>query len=244
MREIRLLWSQFLRATFTNWGIVLPLIFTNLLALIVFSFGFKHVVGEEFALSLSIGWIALSMVSIGVGATIVMTVDLTVTQVHYLLSLPASLRSILIGKIGSVVALAVCASLVILLCGQFLLLHATAAQLAFLFIALVLQAVTLIGMLSTLATLTRDITKLAVLTNFFVGAIQFASVVFFPIEIFPVYLRPILHLNPLTYAINFSRTLLVRGEIDLIPLGILAGWSIFWSIMGYHGLKRRIEQLR
>jgi len=244
VREIRLLWSQFLRATFTKWGVILPLIFSNLLALIVFSFGFKHLVGEGFALSLSIGWIALSMVTIGVSATIVMTIDLTVSQIHYLLSLPVSLRAILIGKIGSVVALAICASLVVLLCGQLLLLHTTGERLLLLFIALILQALTLIGMLSTAAALVRDLTKLAILTNFLIGALQYASVVYFPIASFPVYVRPILYLNPLTYAINFSRTLLMRGEIDLIPLGILAGWSIFWSILGYHRLKRRIERSR
>jgi ABC-type polysaccharide/polyol phosphate export permease len=218
--------------------------FSNLLALTVFSFGFRRLVGEGFALNLSIGWIALSMVTIGVGATIVMTIDLTVSQIHYLLSLPVSLRSILIGKIGSVVALATCASFVVLLCGQFLLLHTTAERLLLLFVALILQALTLVGMLSTTTVLVRDLTKLAVLTNFLIGVLQYASVVYFPIASFPIYVRPILYLNPLTYAINFSRTLLVRGEIDLIPLAILAGWSIFWTILGYRGLERRIERAR
>jgi lipopolysaccharide transport system permease protein len=133
---------------------------------------------------------------------------------------------------------------VVLLCGQFLLLHTTAERLLLLFVALILQALTLVGMLSTTTVLVRDLTKLAVLTNFLIGVLQYASVVYFPIASFPIYVRPILYLNPLTYAINFSRTLLVRGEIDLIPLAILAGWSIFWTILGYRGLERRIERAR
>ena len=244
MREIRLLWSQFLRAAFTRWDVLLPLMFTNVLALIIFSFGFKHVVGVEFAVSLSIGWIALSMVTIGVTSTIVMTIDLTLTQLHYLLSLPVSLRTILIGKLGSVVVLALCAAAVVLACGQFLLLHTTGGNLVLLLVVLVLQAWTLIGMLSGLAALIQDLSKLAVWTNFAMGALQFISVVYFPIEIFPAYVRPLLYLNPLTYAINFSRVLLIRGEIDFISLGILIGWSIVWPILGYYALKRRIERTR
>jgi len=244
MREIRLLWSQFLRAAFTNWAVTLPLIVGNVLALIVFSFGFRLVVGVEFAVSLSLGWIAVSMVTIGVAATIVMTVDLNFIQMRYLLSLPVSLRAILIGKLGSVVLFSLCASAIILILGQFLLLHATLGQLVLLFIALVLQAWTLIGMLSVVAALIRDISKLAIWTNFIIGALQTINVVFFPIEIFPVFVRPLLYLNPLTYAINFSRALLLRGEIDLIQLGILTGWSIVWPILGYYALKRGIERTR
>lgn len=223
---------------------ILPLIFTNVLALSVFSFGFSRVAGAEFAVALSIGWIALSMVTIGVASTIVMTIDLTVTQMNYLLSLPVSLRSILIGKLGSVVVLSLCASAVVLACGQFLLLHTTGRNLVLLLVVLVLQAWTLIGMLSGLASLIQDLSKLAVWTNFVIGALQFISVVYFPIEVFPIYVRPLLYLNPLTYAINFSRALLIRGEIDFISLGILIGWSIVWPILGYYGLKRRIERAR
>lgn len=244
MREIYLLWSQFLRKAFTNWGVIIPLLFANVLALIVFSFGFKRVVGAEFAVSLAIGWIALSMVTIGVSSTIVMTIDLTFTEMRYLLSLPVSIRAILFGKLGSVALLSLCASIVVLTFGQLLLLHTTGGRLILLLIVLALQAWTLIGMLSVVAAMIQDLSKLAIWTNFIIGALQYISVVFFPIEIFPVFVRPLLYLNPLTYAINFTRALLVRGEIDLISLGILTGWSIVWPILGYYGLKRRIERAR
>jgi len=244
MRAVRLLWGGFLYEAFTKWEVNLPLMFSNVLGLAVFAFGFRQAVGVEFAANLSVGWIALSMVTIGVSSTIVMTIDLTITQMQYLLSLPVSLRAILIGKIGSVVVLAVCASLVVLAVGQLVLLQTTLANLGFLFLVLVLQACTLIGILSSVAALVNDLTKLAVLTNFIISALQFVSVVYFPMEIFPVYVRPLLYLNPLTYAINFSRALLMGGRVDLLSLGILAGWSVVWPIMGYYGLKKRIEQAR
>lgn len=244
MREVRLLWIYFLREAFTKWEVNLPLIFANVLGLAVFAFGFRQAVGLAFAANISIGWIALSMVTIGVSSTIVMTIDLTVTQIHYLLSLPVSLRTILIGKIGSVVLLSSCASLIVLAFGQVILLQTTATILLLLFIVLVLQAWTLIGMLSAVAALVNDLTKLAVLTNLIVSSLQFVSVVYFPMEIFPRYVRPLLYLNPLTYAINFSRALLIGGQVDLLSLLILAGMSVVWPVLGYCGLKWRIEQTR
>lgn len=244
MREVRLLWGQFLHEALTKWEVTIPLVFSNVLGLVMFSFGFRHAVGGDFAANMAVGWIALSMVTIGVSATIVMTIDLTVTQLHYLLSLPVSLNTILVGKMGSVGVLALLASAVVLAVGQFVLLRTTVFNLLLLFVVLILQAGSLIGMLSAVAAFVNNISKLAVVTNFVISFLQFVSVVYFPMEIFPVYVRPILYLNPLTYAINFSRALLMQGEVDPVSVLVLVGLSSAWSMIGYICLKRRVELLR
>jgi ABC-type polysaccharide/polyol phosphate export permease len=90
----------------------------------------------------------------------------------------------------------------------------------------------------------RSLPRLAILTNFLIAALHYVSVVYFPIDVLPIYVRPLLYLNPLTYAINFSRGILLRGDVNLAPLGALIGWCCVWSMLGYLGLRRRIQRLR
>lgn len=239
MRATVLLWQIFLREAFTRWELLLPFAINQLLALWVFSWGFQRVAGAEYAQMLVIGWIGFAMVTVGVISSIMLTVDLSLQKIRYWLSLPVAPGAIVLGKLLSSSVLCVAASLFTLALGQLFLLRLSLFQMLWVLVILVLQGFTLVGLLASISIFIRDITKIGVIVSLIIGVLQYLSVVYFPIEIFPVPVRALIYLNPLTYAINFIRALVLSSRFDWVSLAILAGLSIAWLGVGWGVLQRR-----
>lgn len=235
-----LLWRIFLKESFSRWELLVPFTVNQLLALWVFSWGFQKVAGLEYAQTLAIGWIGFSMVTIGVISSVTLTIDLSLQKIRYWLSLPVSPGAIVLGKLLSAGALSIVASLFTLALGRALLLQINPTQTLWVLLALVLQGLTLIGLLASISVFIRDITKIGVIVSLIVGALQYLSVIYFPIEIFPSYVRALIYLNPLTYAINFIRSLLLAEQFDLLPLVILIVLSALWLTVGWAVLQSKV----
>lgn len=240
MRATLLLWRIFLKEAFTRRELLLPFAVNQLLALWVFTWGFQKIAGSEYAQTLAIGWISFAMVTIAVISSVTLTIDLSLQKIRYWLSLPVAPRAIVLGKLLSAVALSVVASLFTLGLGRVLLLKLDLTQTLWILAALVLQGFTLIGLLASISVFIRDITKIGVIVSLVVGALQYLSVVYFPIEIFPSYLRALVSLNPLTYAINFIRALLLSNRFDLLSLAVLMILGIGWLAVGWAVLQRKV----
>nr|BAL59146.1 hypothetical conserved protein [Candidatus Acetothermum autotrophicum] len=240
MQATLLLWRIFLKEAFSRWELLLPFAVNQLLALWVFSWGFQKVAGLEYAQALAIGWISFAMVTIGVLSSITLTIDLSLQKIRYWLSLPVAPGAIVLGKLLSASALSVVASLFTLTLGHILLLHLNAAQALWILLVLALQGFTLIGLLASISVFIRDITKIGVIVSLIVGMLQYLSVVYFPIEIFPSYVKALIYLNPLTYAINFIRSLVLSNQLDLLPLAVLALLSVGWLVVGWAVLQRKV----
>jgi ABC-2 type transport system permease protein len=240
MQATLLLWRIFLKDAFTRWELLLPFAVNQLLALWVFIWGFQKIAGSEYAQTLAIGWIGFAMVTIAVISSVTLTIDLSLQKIRYWLSLPVAPGAIVLGKLLSAVALSVVASLFTLGLGRILLLQLNLSQTVWVLLALVLQGFTLIGLLASISIFIRDITKIGVIVSLVVGALQYLSVVYFPIEIFPAYLRVLVYLNPLTYAINFIRALLLANRFDLLSLTILMVLSVSWLTVGWAVLQRKV----
>jgi len=240
MHATLLLWRIFLQEAFSRWEFLLPFAANQLLSLWVFSWGFPKVAGLEYAQALAVGWIGFAMVTVGVISGVTLTIDLSAHKIRYWLSLPVVPGAIILGKLLSTSALCVAASLFTLALGQVLILQLTAAQALWMLVALILQGFALVGLLASISIFIRDITKIGVIISLIVGVLQYFSVVYFPIEIFPPYLRVLVHLNPLTYAINFTRALVLLDRFDLLPLSILVVLSIVWLKVGWMVLQRKV----
>jgi ABC-2 type transport system permease protein len=240
MQATLLLWRIFLKEAFTRWELLLPFAVNQLLALWVFTWGFQKIAGSEYAQTLAIGWIGFAMVTIAVISSVTLTLDLSLQKIRYWLSLPVTPGAIVLGKLLSAVALSVVASLFTLGLGRILLLKLDLPQTVWVLTALVLQGFTLVGLLASISVFIRDITKIGVIVSLVVGALQYLSVVYFPIEIFPTYVRWLIYLNPLTYAINFIRALLLANRFDLLSLTILMVLSVSWLTVGWAVLQRKV----
>jgi|GEM_PF-1608763 ABC-2 type transport system permease protein len=240
MQATLLLWRIFLKDAFTRWELLLPFAVNQLLALWVFIWGFQKIAGSEYAQTLAIGWIGFAMVTIAVISSVTLTIDLSLQKIRYWLSLPVTPGAIVLGKLLSAVALSVVASLFTLGLGRILLLKLDLPQTVWVLTALVLQGFTLVGLLASISVFIRDITKIGVIVSLVVGALQYLSVVYFPIEIFPTYVRWLIYLNPLTYAINFIRALLLANRFDLLSLTILMVLSVSWLTVGWAVLQRKV----
>jgi len=242
MQATLLLWQVFLRGAFSRWELLLPFAVNQILALWIFSWGFPKVADLEYAQVLAIGWIGFAMVTIGVISSVTLTIDLSVQTIRYWLSLPVTPGAIVLGKLLSTSALCIAASLFTLTLGRVLILQLTVAQALWVLVVLILQSFTLVGLLTSISVFIRDITKIGVIVSLIVGILQYLSVVFFPIEIFPPYLKVLIHLNPLTHAINFTRALVVLNRFDPLPLSVLAVLSIGWLTVGWAVLRRKVIQ--
>ncbi|MCS7197178.1 MAG: ABC transporter permease [Candidatus Bipolaricaulota bacterium] len=239
MRATVLLWQVFLKEAFTRWELLLPFVVNQLLALWVFSWGFQRVAGAEYAQVLVIGWIGFAMVTIGVISSITLTIDLSLQKIRYWLSLPVAPGAIVLGKLLSASILCVAASLFTLGLGQLFLLRLNPSQTLWVLAALILQGFTLVGFLASISIFIRDITKIGVIVSLIIGILQYLSVVYFPIEVFPTPVRAVIYLNPLTYAITFIRALVLSGQFDWISLAVLAGLSVAWLGVGWGVLQRK-----
>ncbi len=240
MQATLLLWWVFLKEAFTRWELLLPFAVNHLLALWVFSWGFQRIAGAEYAQILAIGWISFAMVTIAVIGSITLTIDLSLQKIRYWLSLPVSPGAIVLGKLLSVGALSIAASLFTLALGRALLLQIEPIEALWILLVLVLQGFTLVGLLASISIFIRDITKVGVIISLIVGALQYLSVVYFPIEIFPTYVRGLIYLNPLTYAVNFTRALLLSDRLDWLSLAMLSLLSVGWLLVGWAVLQRKV----
>lgn len=240
MKATLLLWQIFLKEAFMRWELLLPFAVNQLLALWVFSWGFQKVAGPEYAQLLVIGWIVFAMVTVGVISSITLAVDLSIQKIRYWLSLPVAPGAIVLGKLVSAGALCLVASLFTLALGRIFLLRVDGQEIAWVLGALALQGFALVGVLASISVLIRDITKIGVIVSLVVGILQYLSVVYFPIEIFPPYVRALIYLNPLTYAINFIRALLLSHQLEWGSLAILAIVSVGWLMIGWWALSRKV----
>ena len=240
MRATVLLWQLFLKEAFTRWEVLLPFAVNQLLALWVFSWGFQRVAGAEYAQLLVIGWVGFAMVTIGVISSITLTVDLSLHKIRYWLSLPIAPGAIVLGKLLSASVLCLVASLFTLGLGQLFLLRLSIAEIPWVLVALILQGSAIVGLFASLSIFIRDITKIGMIVSLIIGVLQYLSVVYFPIEIFPTPVRALIYLNPLTYAITFIRTLVLSNQFDWVSLAVLVGLGIAWLGAGWGLLHRKV----
>ncbi|WP_051279108.1 ABC transporter permease [Chitinilyticum aquatile] len=111
-------------------------------------------------------------------------------------------------------------------------LHWSAIALPLVWLPLLLLGLGLAWLLTALGTYLRDIAQL---TGFAATALLFASPVLYPASAVPAFLRPWMHLNPLTWLIESTRAVLLLGQwpdlgqwLLMLSLSTLLAFFGFW----------------
>ncbi|WP_165143947.1 ABC transporter permease [Marinitoga litoralis] len=109
------------------------------------------------------------------------------------------------------------------------------------FIFLLIQTMTLSGISASVsAIIGKSVTAVAVVNSIIIPLLQYLSPIYFPINVFPSILQPIVKVNPITHAIEFVREYVLRGIFNAKMLSISALNAIFWFVIGYILLKMTI----
>ena len=92
---------------------------------------------------------------------------------------------------------------------------------------MVLIAISFTGLGVAISTLMEDIHGFQLIINFFVFPLFFLSGALFPVEEFPVYIRFLTYLNPLTYGVDGMRWSLIHYSefnpfIDFVAIGVFS----------------------
>lgn len=229
----------------SRWNIIAPGLFSGSLALITMVYGFRNYLqGMAYESTFATGWVAYAMVMAGISASITATVDLSLDRVRYLLSLPLTPSMIVVSKMCGAAATAFVVSLATLALGNPLVLHLSSAEALVALVALIFQSLSVVGIMCTLSHLVPDITKLGLIGSIASGALQYLSSVYFPVTVFPAWMRPVIYANPLTHSVNLIRSLVVGAPagLELVYLGVSAAVCVglgVWSLT--RSLIRRIS---
>ena len=163
-----------------------------------------------------------------------------------LLVAPISRSSIILGKtLGGVIESlisGVSTLLIILLLG----IKIKSSFLMFLFVPfiMILVAFGFIGMSTVVATRMKKFEQFVMVTQILILPLWFVSGAIYPIQSMPSWMRVIATLNPMTYAVDALRSIILRGVIiqslmrDII---ILILFSTFMFLLGVLSFKRTIE---
>lgn len=235
-----LVWQEVISAPRKRWDTLVAGMFSGALGLLTMVCGFKrYLPGTAYESTFATGWVAYTMVLAGVAGSIAATVDLSLGRIRYLLSLPVTPVMIASSKMCGATATSFLVSLAMLALGNPLVLHLSFPNALWALGALMLQALSIVGIMCTLSPFVADMTKLGLVGSIAAGSLQYLSSVYFPPEVFPAWVRPIIYINPLTYSVNFFRSL-VRKEPAHFAFVYLAASASLCVGLGVWSLTRSL----
>ena len=154
---------------------------------------------------------------------------------------PVSRVSIVLGRIAGGVTTALIQSVLILGISSFMgfkILSVLSLLIGFLFMILI--SVTFLGLGLIFASKMKDMQGFSIVMNFVIFPLFFLSGALYPLENFPVWLRVISHLDPLTYGVDGLRAALLDASsyslvLDLI---LMIGFAVFMIVTGAYFFER------
>ena len=99
---------------------------------------------------------------------------------------------------------------------------------------MVLISITFLGLGLIFASKMRDMQGFSIVMNFVIFPLFFLSGALYPLDNFPLWLRVLSHLDPLTYGIDGLRAIMI-GQSSfpmLFNLGIMIAFSLVMIILG------------
>jgi ABC-2 type transport system permease protein len=154
---------------------------------------------------------------------------------------PVSRISIVLGRIAGGVTTALIQSVLILGISSFMgfkISSIFSLLLGFLFMILI--SVTFLGLGLIFASKMKDMQGFSIVMNFVIFPLFFLSGALYPLENFPVWLRVISYLDPLTYGVDGLRSaLLDASSFSLVfDLALMTGFAVLMIVTGAYFFER------
>jgi len=154
---------------------------------------------------------------------------------------PVSRVSIVLGRIAGGVTTALIQSVLILGISSFMgfkISSIFSLLLGFLFMILI--SVTFLGLGLIFASKMKDMQGFSIVMNFVIFPLFFLSGALYPLENFPVWLRVISYLDPLTYGVDGLRSaLLDASSFSLVfDLALMTGFAVLMIVTGAYFFER------
>jgi lipopolysaccharide transport system permease protein len=243
MRNYRLfVWDELL----TGWRkveVIIPNILNSIVPIVILTYGFAKLGYLDYSKIISTGFLFSQLMSASIPTVIFLTSDLTFGNVYSYLSLPFSLRGILFVKFFCAYFTSFLISTISFVYPNLTLYKIFDYRLFYVYGMLMAQIVIITGFTLLVSFLMKDITRVGLVLSISSTLLIYLSPVYFPVDVFPAFLRPIIYLNPLTLPVLFLRKLL-ENQLVFSYLYIIIAEVILYVGLSYYILKRRVNRLR
>lgn len=226
--------SYYLKPPNISWGLLFPLVWITM-------FFIRSGLGMESLPDLLPGLVALSILF---GTTSVLAVTVTFEKkgrsFERLLLAPISLETLMLAKTSGAILFGTVNALVPILIAMFLT-DLSAVNWGVLISAMVLIAVSSAFLGLFIAVSVKEVFEAQTFSNFFRFPMIFLCGLFFPIEQFPIWLKPLAYMLPLTYGADLlHRAINQTGHLPLLlNFGLLIAFCIFLFIVSLHNIRKK-----
>ena len=217
-----------------SWGLLFPLVWITM-------FFIRSGLGMESLPDLLPGLVALSILF---GTTSVLAVTVTFEKkggsFERLLLAPISLETLMLAKTSGAILFGTVNALVPILIAMFLT-DLSAVNWGVLIPAMVLIAVSSAFLGLFIAVSVKEVFEAQTFSNFFRFPMIFLCGLFFPIERFPIWLKPLSYILPLTYGADLlHRAIHQAGHLPLLlNFSLLIAFCIFLFIVSLHNIRKK-----
>jgi ABC-2 type transport system permease protein len=231
VKDIR---SYYLKPPNISWGLLFPLVWITM-------FFIRSGLGMESLPDLLPGLVALSILF---GTTSVLSVTVTFEKkgrsFERLLLAPISLETLMLAKTSGAILFGTINALVPIFIAMFL------ADLSAINWGILIPAMILISISSTflglfIAVSVKEVFEAQTFSNFFRFPMIFLCGLFFPIEQFPIWLKPLAYMLPLTYGADILHSSINQaGRLPLLlSFGVLISFCVLLFIMSLNNIRKK-----
>ncbi|MBI5416863.1 ABC transporter permease [Candidatus Poribacteria bacterium] len=171
--------------------------------------------GIDFIQFMYPGILAISIMGVSFYSTISTIWDREFGFLKEILVAPVSRTAIILGKVIGAVTIASTQALILLVLTPFLGIHIHFSMIPQLIFFMLLLSFCIAGMGLLMATLIRTIENFGVLMNIIVFPMFFLSGAFFPLHSIPLWMSLLSRINPLTYAVDAFRHIILNPELTI-----------------------------
>lgn len=219
--------------------IIIPSLFSSIIPILVFIYGFKKLDLVDYSKTLLSGFLFTELLSISLSAVVFLTIELSISGIQYYFSLPFSTKTIIILKFLSSYIVSFFIGVISFNIANTFLFKIFDIRILYIFILLILQTILLSSFSCILISLVKDFTRLGLILSLSNTILVYFSPVYFPINIFPKFIKNIMIFNPLYFPILFLRGLL-ENKFYLNFLLIIIFLASIYQIISYFILYKKI----
>jgi ABC-2 type transport system permease protein len=173
-------------------------------------------------------------------------VDREFGTLRMLMAAPITKDAIILGKIFAGVMQSIASGIVALIIAMLMGVELKTGATGFVLIIFLMftAGFGFIGMSTAIGTRSHSLEQFMVMLQIIVMPMWFLSGGLYPLETMPTWMRFIATINPLTYATDAVRSVMIRGiiwETLLMDFVILIGFSVSMFILGSYSFKRTID---